>query len=130
MEQLPVLLILGPTAIRKYKDLLRFLLLMRAYSECDCNSLRKAHILSLQHAKVWGADKTLVSNWENFRRSATEVETLFTNFYQSPDVRLFRRLGEGLPFIEISESDAVIEFQSMVEEFIKWYEKPVPNPWF
>ena len=119
-RQTPALLYLGPVVVEKRKDIRRFRLIVRAYLE-GVKSLRKAYILCLEKAKVWGVDESLVESWEEFRRAASVAETLFSQFYGAK-IDLFVKLGEGMPWVGVTEHALMAD--ELAAELIGWFDQP------
>ncbi len=118
---MPKLLVVGPIVVEKKDDFRRFLLMVQAY-RAGAQSLRKARVLCCQRAREWGADESLAENWQQFRNAAFVVETLFSAYWQIP-VQLFdRRLGEGMPWIGLTDRAATA--YQLAEEFIAWCDAP------
>jgi hypothetical protein len=124
--KLPALLDLGPTVVEKSEALRKFTLLARAYREgATIMSLRKAHQLCLQNAKVWGVEEYLVDSWESWRAAAFEAESLFSKYF-GVNVQLFIKPGEGMPWVGLTEWAE--EASQLCDQFLAWYDNPGLHP--
>jgi hypothetical protein len=100
---------LGPAAVEKIG---KFRLYVKA-----CEGYQRG-AKSLHQAFRLGCNADDVC-WQTFRDSAFRTEDLISRYFEN-DVDLFEKLGEGLPWIGLT--DHGILALELVQELISWYD--------
>jgi len=105
----PRLLKLGGGPVEEIEKLRLYVRACHGY-HLGARSLRKAFRLSCNDDDV---------SWEQFRESAYQAENLLSHYFEN-NVDLFHKLGEGLPWIGLT--DHGVQALELVEELLSWYD--------